>query len=302
MNIICIGEAMAELRLRDGAMAHGYAGDIFNAAVYLRRLLPADQQVQFLSRVGADTFSQRFLSLAADEGIDAAHIDRDPDRNIGIYLVSTDAAGERSFEYWRSQSAARQMFAEAAPDIETQPGDIVFLSAITLAVISPAARLRLMEWLQMLRKQGLHVAFDSNYRPRLWANADEARQAISALWAITDIALPSVDDEMALFGDVDEDAVLARFRAGGHLTGALKRGAKGPLGLGQAAGAEGDFRPATKVVDTTAAGDSFDAGFLAGFAQKASPADCLMGGHKMASEVIGWTGAIIPRAEWKAPA
>lgn len=301
MNIICIGEAMAELRLKDGAMAHGYAGDIFNAAVYLRRLLPAGHQVQFLSRVGTDTFSQEFLSLMADEGIDAGQIDRDPDRNIGIYLVSTDAAGERSFEYWRSQSAARQMFNTGAPQVDTRPGDIVFLSAITLAVISAEARLRLLTWLTSLRRQGVRVAFDSNYRPRLWVSVAEARQAISAFWAITDIALPSVDDEMALYGDADEAAVLARFQAGGHLTGALKRGAKGPLGLGQAAGHEGDFRPAAKVVDTTAAGDSFDAGFLAGFAQGASPADCLMGGHKMAAEVIGWPGAIIPRADWKAP-
>jgi 2-dehydro-3-deoxygluconokinase len=49
------------------------------------------------------------------------------------------------------------------------------------------------------------------------------------------------------------------------------------------------------VVDTTAAGDSFNGAYLAALLAGGSEADCLAGGHAMAAKVIGHPGAIIPR-------
>jgi len=138
------------------------------------------------------------------------------------------------------------------------------------------------------------VAFDSNYRPRLWPDEATARAEVSRFWAITDVGLPSVDDELALFGEAGEAEVLARLAAAGVARGALKRGAEGPRPLG-AAGPLPQFRPAARVVDTTAAGDSFNGAYLAALVRGLPEEDCLAAGHAMASEVIGHPGAIIPR-------
>ena len=293
MHLLCIGEAMAELRSNGPGFAVGFAGDTFNTAVYCRRLLPEALKVGFQTRIGTDPLSAGFLSLAESERIDITAISRDPLHNIGIYSVQTDEAGERSFHYWRSDSAARQLY-QSADDLAA-PGraGIVYLSAITLAIITPAAREALLARLTDLRANGVRIAFDSNYRPRLWPDAATARDWVSRMWRITDIALPSADDERALFGDPDDAAVLGRLRDAGCRAGAVKSGAAGPRAIAEDVPA-GHFPPASVVLDTTAAGDSFNGAFLAATILGHSETTAMHWGHRMASAVIGMPGAITP--------
>ncbi len=99
---------------------------------------------------------------------------------------------------------------------------------------------------------------------------------------------------MALFGDADTDAVLARFERYGVSTGALKAGRDGSWLLGDVP-ALVSVEPVERVVDTTAAGDSFNGGFLAALMRGAGPEDCARAAHEIAREVIQTSGAIIPR-------
>lgn len=293
MRIICAGEAMAELRKAEAGFAVGFAGDTFNTAVYLRRLLEPAHQVAYLTQVGQDPLSQGFLDLAEAEGIETSSIRRDPLRNLGIYSVQTDARGERSFAYWRNQSAARQLFSDAQ-DLEALAGaDVLLLSGISLAILSPEARSAVLDRIALLRAKGLRFAFDSNYRPRLWEDAATARETMARAWALADIALPSVDDEMALFGDKDAAAVLSRLRGWGCREGALKCGAEGPLPIDPATPRPEGLRPAARVVDTTAAGDSFNAGWLAAHARGLDATACMAQGHALAAHVVGQPGAIV---------
>lgn len=293
-RILCIGEAMAEIR-RDGAgYAVGFAGDTFNTAVYCRRALQGGS-VGYLTRVGTDPLSAGFLALAQQEKIDVSSIHRDPAHNIGIYTVQTDDRGERSFAYWRDTSAARQLFRQPEDFAALDDADVLYLSAISLAILSPEARTALLDRLASLRKTGTRIAFDSNYRPRLWPDADTARRVIARAWTITDVALPSVDDEMALFGDPDDATVLRRLRSMGLRQGALKRGAQGPVALDPEV-PPADYPPATQVVDTTAAGDSFNGGFLAAWAMGKDTAACLSAGHALARIVVSRPGAIVDTA------
>ncbi|WP_136659262.1 sugar kinase [Nitratireductor sp. XY-223] len=297
-RIACVGEAMVELSLEaDGRTARiGYAGDTLNTAVYLARERPGAHDVAFVSRVGRDRFSDDMLAFIEAEGVSAAAIARDEALLPGLYAISTDADGERSFSYWRENAAARNLFCTAgAPDFSALDGfDVVYLSAITLAILTPAVRGELLDWISDFRQRGGLFAFDSNYRPRLWESADAARQTVSRAWLNCDIGLPSVDDEIALFGDRDAAAALARLEACGIGIGALKRGAEGPVPINGAADTELRFAAAEKVVDTTAAGDSFNGAFLAEYLAGASLSEAMLAGHNRAARVIGVRGAIVP--------
>ena len=250
MKIACIGEAMIEVALtgQTGAAQVGFAGDVLNTAIYLRRALPVVHEVAFVSMIGRDSLSDQMATFIAAEGISIAHLSRHPTLVPGLYTIATDALGERSFAYWRDTSAARLMFRDPA-------------------------RQALFDVLTQFRAKGGLVAFDSNLRPRLWPDLATAQRVVEQAWRGCDLGLPSLDDEMALFGDADAPQVQARLRGWGVAQGALKCGALGPLALGQGWGADVTFAAAPSVVDTTAAGDSFNGGYLGALILGAPPLD-----------------------------
>lgn len=297
-RVACIGECMVELGLpRDGGdMARlGFAGDAANVAIYLKRAAGPETEVSFVTAVGSDDLSERMVAFLGGHGLETGLIERREGLSPGLYAISLDAGGERSFAYWRDASAARTLFVSPC---EVTPAklagfDLVYLSGITLAVLRDDAREALRASLVERRKAGGLVAFDSNYRPRLWPDAETARREIGAFWAICDIGLPSIDDEMALWGESDAQAVLRRLSEAGVARGALKRGAAGPLAIGWE-GPLPAFPPEPNPVDTTAAGDSFNGAFLAAMLAGADPVACLEAGHAMASHVVRSPGAIVP--------
>ncbi len=294
-RVASVGECMVELSLPEaGAPGVGFAGDAFNTAVYLKRAAPA-VEVAFVTALGTDALSARMLAAFEAEGLSTELVERRPDRVPGLYAISTDTAGERSFTYWRESSAARTLFdpvAAVAPEALAS-FDLVYLSGITLAVLSPRGRDALAEGLAACRARGGRLAFDGNYRPRLWPGPETARAVMERFWGLADIGLPSVDDEMALWGDADAAAVRTRLMAAGVRLGAVKCGAAGPVPIGWE-GVLPDFPAAARVVDTTAAGDSFNSGYLAALLTGAAVPDALRAGHDLAVRVIGQQGAIIP--------
>lgn len=299
--IACIGEAMVEVALTgpDGAARVGFAGDVLNTAIYLRRALAAEHDIAFVSMIGRDGLSDRMAAFIASEGVSTAHLARHPDRVPGLYTISTDAAGERSFAYWREASAARKMFSLGPDGLAQLAGfDVLYLSAITLAILPAEARVGLFAMIDAVRAKGGRLAFDSNYRPRLWSGLAEAQSAVEQAWRRCDLALPSLDDEMALFGDAGAAQVQARLADWGVRQGALKCGALGPMPLGNAWTAPVTFAPADRVVDTTAAGDSFNGGYLGALLGGAAPEAAAMTGHSYACTVIQHRGAIVPKALW----
>ncbi|MEX3007465.1 sugar kinase [Hoeflea sp. TYP-13] len=297
-RIACVGEAMVELSLDgEGANAQvGFAGDTLNTAIYMTREIPGAQDVSFVSSLGVDAFSDRMIAFIEGEGV-AAAVTRNEQRLPGLYAINTDEHGERSFSYWRENSAARTMFQSSGrPDFSAlEDFDVVYMSAITLAILPPEIREALFDWIAAFRGQGGLFAFDSNYRPRLWESVDAARDAVSRAWRLCDIGLPSVDDEMALFGDVDADTAIKRLEGYGIGIGALKRGAEGPVPINAQADPGIQYARAQKVVDTTSAGDSFNGAFLSAYLSGKSMSEAMLAGHNRAAKVIGVRGAIIPR-------
>ena len=301
LKIACVGEVMIELIASSvpGFANLNVAGDTFNAAVYLRRALPCNYTVAYVTKLGRDSLSDKIISFIDSESINTASIQRDDERGPGLYSASTDDAGERSFQYWRNNSAARRLFQEGEDcsfDI-LNDFDVIYMSAISFAILPQIIRLALLNWLRGFREKGGQFAFDSNYRPSLWEDAETARLIISHAWSLCDIALPSLDDEMALYGDETAVEVLARFERYRSCKGVLKRAEQGPLPInfGKIRGAS--YKKSELVLDTTAAGDSFSGTFLAHYLMGWSVEDAMLNAHKCACQVVGFKGAIIPRKD-----
>jgi 2-dehydro-3-deoxygluconokinase len=296
-TVYAIGECMIELQRSGSGMDYRFGGDTLNAAVYMARLLdPATARVAYVTALGSDGLSDEMCASWDKEGIDTGYVLRLPDRLPGIYLIETDPNGERRFHYWRKDSAARHWL--EAPDagkvlLKLAAARMVYLSGISLAILSPADREILIAALAQCRARGGSVVFDNNYRPRLWESAEAAAAVYQRVLAHCDIALLTLDDDQALFGG-DAHAAVERTRALGVAEVVVKRGAEPCLVWADGSLLQVAPEPVAGVVDTTAAGDSFGAAYLAARLSGANPQDAARAGHRLAGTVIRHRGAIIP--------
>ena len=300
-RIVCIGECMVELSQAEaGLWRLGFAGDTLNTAWYLRARLKEDWQVAYLTRLGQDRFSNEMRAFIAGAGISTEAIQTDPDHTIGLYAISLDQ-GERSFSYWRGQSAARRLAEDPkALEAALDGADLAYFSGITLAILPEAGRATLLAALARARAAGCKVAFDPNIRERLWPDAATLRHAITAGAAVADIVLPSFDDEARWFGDADPQATRARYAALGANEIVVKNGA-GALCLWQAGSTETCMSfPAVTPSDTTGAGDSFNGGYLAARLAGADQTMAARHAHDLAARVVCAPGALLPMAEARA--
>lgn len=285
LRILAIGEAMIELAAEGpGLWRQGVAGDTLNTAWYLRRLLP-DCGIAYLTRLGRDPFSDQIHDFIANAGIDTGLIGRDPHRGCGLYAITLQD-GERSFTYWRDHSAAKSL----ADDLTALEADVIYLSGITLAILTEHGREALFDLLP-----GHRVVFDPNIRPRLWPDPQTMRDTLTRAAALAHIVLPSFDDEAVAFGDQTPQATLARYAALGCAEIVVKNGAA--PGIALIDGAQHHFAPvARQPVDTTGAGDSFNAGYLAARLSGAPAAECLSRASTLAGRVVAAAGALVPDA------
>ncbi|WP_032092528.1 sugar kinase [Necropsobacter rosorum] len=298
-KIALLGECMIELNGAPfGEMRQTYGGDTLNTAVYLARTaLPERIQVHYVSVLGADKLSQGMRRRWRAEGINTDWVLCDPVRQPGLYLIQLDNDGERTFLYWRAQSAARYLLQHADyPKVlaELAKVDILYLSGISLAILPQNDRTLLIEQLKSLRAAGVEIVFDSNYRPSLWQDQAEAQRYYAALLPEVDVALVTVDDERLLWGDADEQACLRRLAAYGMSKIVLKRGKCGAILWHKGEQTVVPTTAVAQVVDTTSAGDAFNAGFLNGYLLQKDLVHCCRQGNQLAGIVIQHKGAIIP--------
>lgn len=296
LRVAAIGECMLELRHRDERLLElGFAGDSFNTALYLARCNKRERlSVDYVTALGTDPYSEAMLEAWREEGIGAGRVARLPGRLPGLYFIRTDARGERRFFYYRSASAARELFRDAASEslLAALPGyDVLYFTAITLSLLEPAARERFRLALRAARGAGRLVAFDSNYRPAGWADAAAARAAIAPFLDTLTLALPTFEDEQALWGDATMADTLSRY-VSRNIEVCVKRGDTGCFL------ADGECVPVPERVapiDTTGAGDSFNAAYLTARLAGHPPAEAAQAGHTLAGVVIQHKGAIIPK-------
>ncbi|MFZ7141827.1 sugar kinase [Avibacterium avium] len=300
-KIAIIGECMIELNGEPfGNMWQTYGGDTLNTATYLSRVSsPKDIEVHYISAMGADKLSQQMIKHWQQDHINTDNVLIDPHRQAGLYLIQLDKFGERTFLYWRSESAARYLLQHpdyAQVQQQLSEMDMIYLSGISLAILPDADRYALIAQLKQLASQGVKIAFDSNYRPKLWESVEKTQEIYTALLPFIDLALVTFDDEQALWGDSETAQSVQRLKDSGVKNIVLKQGKDGAL-FCDAQGNEQHIAttPVANVVDTTSAGDAFNAGFLNGYLRDKLPQQCCQQGNQVAGIVIQHKGAIIDK-------
>ena len=297
-SVVAIGEVMIEMtRGNDGRYNAACGGDTFNTAVYMAR---AGIEVAYATALGDDPHSDAIISMATAEGIKTDLILRVPGRLPGLYMIETDKKGERRFRYWRGEAPARELFELPEWNRIAQAmlgARLIFFSGITLSLYTNTGLGRLFATVEMARQQGAKVAFDCNFRPVGWkGDLPRARTVFMEALKRADVALPTYDDEAVLWGDPSPEATVERMQAFGIGEIVVKNGPNTAL---VAAGGQQEFVAPVEVaepVDTTAAGDSFNAAYMAARLQGENPAAAASAGHKLAAEKVRHRGAIMPRS------
>lgn len=297
-SAVCVGEVLIELsRGGDGRFAIACGGDTFNTAVYLAR---AGIDVAFATALGEDPYSDGILALLAAEGVSSAAVLRVAGRLPGLYLIDLDPAGKQHFNFWRDEAPARALFElpdwnRVAASLAT--ARLVYFSGITLSLYSNVGLGRFLAVIEVARRNGAKIAFDANFRPRDWrGDLSRTRTVFMEALKRVDIALPTYDDEAVLWGDPSPEATVERLQAFGIAEIVVKNGPNSAL---VAALGRREFVPVPEVVvpvDPHAAGDGFNAGYLAARLSGDVPLAAAAAAHRLAGEVIRHRGAIMPRA------
>lgn len=302
-RVLCVGECMAELGAdgaRDkggGGYRLGFGGDTLNTALYMARLL-GPGQVGYVTRLGDDPYSARMRAAWEAEGIDCALVETVVGATVGLYAIDTDAAGERSFTYWRGEAPARELFTRGNWQTRVEAlaaAEMVYFSGITLAVMPPEGRDRLIAAAAAAKAGGTMVAVDPNFRPRLWPAA-EAAEWIARAYGAASVALTSAGEERVLFPGAADAPPWPHIAAAGCAETVAKTGAAGAVVADAGRITEAPGQPAARVVDTTGAGDSFNAAYLAARLAGSAPAEAARQGCALGARVVAHHGAIIPRA------
>lgn len=276
-----------------------YGGDTLNTAIYLNRLTTGqDVAVDYVTALGDDAYSEAMLTLWRDEGLGIDLVTKIPGRLPGLYSIRTDEQGERHFTYWRGQSAAKDFLRDGRDKSlaeRLRHHDLLYLSGITLSILDDEQRKALLRLIDDVRGEGAMIAFDSNFRPAGWHNRTEACRWFDAVLQQTDIALPTFDDEQALRDSPDAADTARHFHELGVKQVVVKLGPEGCLLSTDEGKVILPTAPVDDVIDSTAAGDSFNAAYLAGVILGAPPNVAAKHAHRLAGRILRHRGAIIPK-------
>ncbi len=315
-NIYVFGECMVELRADKALnssqnsvsainssesdasskiLKQSFAGDVINTAIYLKRTFP-ELNAHFVSAIGKDVFSSDMLSFIKKERIGSQFVFQSEHKIPGLYAIETDDTGERTFTYWRENSAARDImqFIEADHLQAFNSGDVFFYSGISLAVIQPHDRAKFWTLIRQLKSKNVSIVFDPNYRARMWQTPKHAQQQFELAFEHADIALPGVDDFVELYG-LNTTEQVYQFCQQYNLKELIIK--NGPAQLFISVNGHNqtiDITPVENVVDTTSAGDSFNGVYLGARMQGIAVEQAIELASRAAGFVIQHKGAIVP--------
>lgn len=304
-NIFLFGECMIELMTtsRDtssNTMSQSFAGDVFNTAVYLKRTF-TDVKVNLVTAVGKDEFSIDMIKFFKNESIGTDFVFQSDNKIPGLYSIQLDEHGERSFTYWRENSAARQVMQHIDNESVSalSQGDIFFFSGISLAVIELNARKEFWLMVAKLKSAGVKIVFDPNYRARMWETPAKAKEQFEQAFSFADTLLPGVDDFAQLYEITTSEGVFEFCKKYQCNELIIKNGEAGIFAYLDEQAYHFQITPVKKVVDTTSAGDSFNGVYLGARVNGFELTEAIKLASKAAGFVIQHKGAIVDSSAYK---
>lgn len=262
VDLLCMGEPMLEFNQLppqpDGSRHYleGHGGDTSNAAIAAAR---QGARVGYVTAIGRDMPGDSFMALWTREDVDTSTVIRTDRWLTGVYFVTHDATGHH-FLHYRSNSAASMYCAADLPEAAIAAARMFYVSGISQGISTLAAD-AVFAAIDIARRNGVQVAYDTNYRPRLWPPA-RAAAVMHAAMAQTDYALPGIDDVKTLTGLTEPEAMLDFYLRLGPKVVVLKMGEAGAY-LATPEYRVHIPRHEVQVVDATGAGDTFCGAFLA---------------------------------------
>jgi 2-dehydro-3-deoxygluconokinase len=293
-----MGECMVEIgSANDSKLCkQSFAGDVFNTGIYIKRCLNNKANVKFLTVAGNDPLSDQMIAMMHQEQLDSSLVYRSAQKKLGLYLINIDDEGERSFTYWRENSAARQLVKHIKQNDKLEKMkniDMLFFSGISIAILEPKDLAFFWQYIKNLKTNGCKIIFDPNYRAALWRSSEVTRQAFDKAYSLSDVVLPGVEDHVALYDCHNADEVADYLESFKIKEIIIKNGSEGVLVSIDGKRSYIDIEAVKNVIDTTSAGDSFNAGYLSARLSGCDASDSVKFAANVAGCVIQHKGAII---------
>ena len=299
-RILAVGECMAEMRQTAKELyQQKFAGDTFNTLYYLAKT--SSFESYYYTVIGNCKLSKQLMEFFKTIPIHLDYVYQDLKLNLGLYLIVNDQQGERSFVYYRQQSAAKQLiqYFSYAMQEDFFTFDAIYLSGISLAILSNNDRKILINELEKYARQGGQIIFDNNYRHQLWSSPHDAHEAYKELHTISSIVFVTFEDEQLCYGDKSIEDTLNRYYKFSPLV-VIKNGSKPVFISYDKTINQYPVSKINHIIDTTGAGDAFNSGFINKYLYGESIKNAVEAGCQLAGKVIQQAGAIIPIAEEKA--
>jgi 2-dehydro-3-deoxygluconokinase len=262
VDLLCMGEPMLEFNQlppdADGRVMYleGHGGDTSNAAIAAAR---QGAKAGYITAIGKDAPGDSLMALWARENVDSSTVLRNAQALTGVYFVTHDDAGHH-FLHYRKDSPAALYGPDDLPRDAIAAARMFFASGISQGISTSAAD-AVFRAIELARAGGAMVAYDTNYRPRLWPPA-RAAAVMHAAITRADIVFPGMEDAAVLTGLTHPDAIADFYLRLGPKIVALKMGDDGALLATPESRVRIAAHPVVSV-DATGAGDTFCGSFLA---------------------------------------
>lgn len=293
INVCSIGEAMIEIsNIKKSLYNQSFAGDTLNFCNYLDK---KKLNAFFLSAIGKSEINQLLLDFVKSKKISTKYIKQINQFEVGLYLIKNKDNGEKQFFYWRDESAAKQYFNNI--DFlnlykELKNFDYIYFSGITLSIIHISKLNNFIKLLKLLKNKKIKIVFDLNIRPSRW-NKKNLNIFLDSVLKFVDICFLSGED-MNYWKNKNNiksyEQIVRKYKIKHSI---FRKNAEYTYVFLNKTRYVFKNKLIKKVVDTSGAGDGFNAAYLSNFIVNNDPVLALKAGSSLGSKIVMKKGAIV---------
>ena len=293
INVCSIGEAMIEIsNIKNSLYNQSFAGDTLNFCNYLDK---KKLNAFFLSAIGKSEINQSLLDFVKSKKISTKYIKQINKIEVGLYLIKNKNNGEKQFFYWRDESAAKVYFNNI--DFlnlykELKNFDYIYFSGITLSIIHVSKLNNFIKLLKLLKNKKIKIVFDLNIRPNRW-NKKNLNIFLDLVLKFVDICFLSGED-MNYWKNKNNiksyEQIVRKYKIKHSI---FRKNAEYTYVFLNKTRYVFKNKLIKKVVDTSGAGDGFNAAYLSNFIVNNDPVLALKAGSSLGSKIVMKKGAIV---------